>query len=343
MILRPRLCLCVVLSLLCGLAISGQETKPAASGMVQLDVVVTPKSGVPVAGLQEKDFKVLDNKVERPIASFQAYDGTQEPVQVILLVDSVNTTITTIGYERIQIDKFLHANDGHLAHPMTLAILSDKGTQIQQGFSSDGNAIASSLDATTIGLRTIARDTGYWGATERLNISMKALTELAAYGQSRPGRKIILWVSPGWPLLSGTQGQLTSQQTKQLFDQIVSMSGMLRQSRTTVYSINPLGTGESLANTFDYQNFLKGVSKANDANIGNLALQVFATQSGGLALSSTDIAGMLEQSVGDNKAYYRISIEAAPTERKDVYHRLDVQVDQPGLTARTSSGYYAEP
>jgi VWFA-related protein len=343
MMVRPRLCLFVVLPVLCGLTVFAQELQQAEPGVIQLNVVVTPKSGEPVGGLQEKDFTVLDNKIARPITSFEAEDGSREPVEVILLIDSVNTNFSTIAYERTQIDKFLHANDGHLVHPMTLAVLGDKGVQLQKGFSNDGNAIASSLDAETIALRSIPRSTGFYGATERLDISIKALLGLTAHEQAKPGRKIILWVSPGWPLLAGTQGNLTDQQRKGIFDQLVSISGLLRQSRTTIYSINPLGANERLINTFNYENFLKGVSKVNDSNIGNLGLQVLATQSGGLVLSSTDVAGMLGQSLADTKAYYKLSIEAAPTEQKDVYHRLDVRVGEPGLTARASTGYYAEP
>ena len=145
MILRLRLRSFLLLPLLCGSLISAQEIKqPVESGTIQLDVVVTPKSGAPVAGLQEKDFTILDNKVERPIISFHAHDGSQEPIRVILLIDSVNTNFTTIAYERTQLDKFLHADGGHLSHPTTLAILTDKGVQIQPGFTTDGNATASS-------------------------------------------------------------------------------------------------------------------------------------------------------------------------------------------------------
>jgi VWFA-related protein len=341
--LRPNLFAFLLLTVFCGSRASAQEAKQPNPGMIQLDVVVTPTSGEPVAGLEKKDFTVMDNKVARPITWFQACDGSQEPIEVILLIDSVNTNFTTVAYERTQIDKFLQANGGHLSHPMALAILKDQGGLEAGKFSSDGNAIAASLDAATIGLRTIPRSTGFYGATERLDISMKTLQQLATYGQGKPGRRIILWVSPGWPLLSGTQGNLDGKQTKGIFDQIVSISALLRQSHTTVYAVNPLGANEQVIHTFDYENFLKGVSKPSSANIGNLGLQVIATESGGLVISSTDVAGLLERSLDDTKGYYKLSFEAAPAEQKDVYHRIDVQVGQAGLTARTRTGYYAEP
>ena len=56
-----------------------------------LDVVVTDKSGKPVAGLEQRDFTLLDNKQPQKIVSFQAVEGgtatADPPVEVILLVD----------------------------------------------------------------------------------------------------------------------------------------------------------------------------------------------------------------------------------------------------------------
>jgi hypothetical protein len=44
-------------------------------GKIHLDVVVTPKSGAPVNGLQQQDFTILDNKVPQTILAFQAVRG----------------------------------------------------------------------------------------------------------------------------------------------------------------------------------------------------------------------------------------------------------------------------
>jgi VWFA-related protein len=128
---------------------SAPPAQPDA-GKIYLDVVVTPKSGPPVAGLQQQDFTLFDNKTARPITSFKALGGPQAPVEVVLLVDAVNTDYQTVAYEREQIELFLKANDGHLAHPVSLAIFTDTGTQIQQAFSSDGNLLSAALDNFTI-------------------------------------------------------------------------------------------------------------------------------------------------------------------------------------------------
>ncbi len=40
-------------------------------GKIQIDVVVTDAAGHPVAGLQQQDFTLLDNKKPQPILSFR--------------------------------------------------------------------------------------------------------------------------------------------------------------------------------------------------------------------------------------------------------------------------------
>jgi VWFA-related protein len=122
-----------------------QNTQPtsAPASRVDLDVVVTPKSGPAVAGLQQQDFTIFDNKAPQRITSFQVRSGSQDPVHVILVVDAVNTAYQTIAYERGQIDKFLRANGGRLAQPMTLAFFTDKGTQLEEDFRHRGWSIHS--------------------------------------------------------------------------------------------------------------------------------------------------------------------------------------------------------
>jgi VWFA-related protein len=316
---------------------------PSPASRIYLDVVVTPNSGPPVANLQQQDFVILDNKTPRHATSFKAFGGTQEPIEVVLVIDAVNTSYQNLSYEREEIDKFLRANGGRLPQPMALAFFTDTSTQFQQGFSTDGNALSASLDQQVIGLRTIRRSSQS-SASERVELSMKALGEIASHEAGRPGRKLIFWVSPGWPLLSGPRIELTSKQQDQLFATIVGLSDQLREARITLYSIDPLGSGEGVGRIFYYQEFLKGVSKASQVAVGDLSLQVLATQSGGLALSSSnDVVSMLQKCLADTEAYYAISFDPPPADHRDEYHGLEIRLSKPGLTARTRQGYYAQP
>src|ERR1700689_4189217 len=89
------------------------QSTPSPASRIYLDVVVTPKSGPPVANLQQQDFAIFDNKTPQHPTSFQAFGGSQEPIEVVVVIDAVNTSYQNLSYVREQIDKFLRANGGH--------------------------------------------------------------------------------------------------------------------------------------------------------------------------------------------------------------------------------------
>lgn len=327
--------------------VSGQQPAPASNpnpNRINLNVVVTPNSGAPVAGLQASDFTISDNKSARSIASFKAVSGPLAPVEVVIVIDAVNSNYTSISYQRAQIDKFLRANGGHLAHPTSLAISTDTDTQIQEQISVDGNSLSALLDNTTIGLREIRRNGGFYADDERLNLSLNALQKLATKEAARPGRKIILWISPGWPYLTNTEVILGAKDAQQIFARIVALSTLLRSGNITLYSISPSGATQTIEQQFYYEEFLKGVTKPSQAQRAHLSLQVLAIQSGGRALPpNNDIAGQIEACIAETQSYYELSFDPPPADHRDEYHKIDVKVSKRGLNARTYTGYYAEP
>jgi VWFA-related protein len=344
-----QLCFFSLVSMLFAGTALAQEPSPATlpdTGTINLDVVVTAKSGPPVSGLQQQDFTILDNKVPQAITSFRAVRGREAPVEVIIVIDDVNTGVEHIAYERSEMGKFLKMDGGQLAYPVALAFLTDDGIKLQGEFSNDGNALSAVLDKYSLGLHTIHRSAGVYSAIERLQLSMKSLFELATNAAGRPGRKIILWISPGWPLLASPriEEQMTSKQQQQIFDNVVGISTLLRQGRITLYSIDPLGTADSGGRALRWEAYVKGISKVSQADWGNLALQVIATQSGGLALtSSNDITGSAKECVDDTLAFYEISFAPPLDQKRDEYHHLEVHLADRKLTARTRQGYYAQP
>jgi VWFA-related protein len=308
-----------------------------------LDVVVTPKSGPPVADLQQQDFTILDNKTPRHITSFHAFGGSQAPIHVFIVLDAVNVPYQSVAYSRGEVDKFLHANGGRLAYPTQVAFFTDKGMQVQPAFSTDGNELSSSFDHYAVALRDIHRSS-QWQESERFDLSISALRSFTESQANLPGRKLILWVSPGWPLLSGPRIYLDYKQQNQLFSLIVGLSTQMREAGVTLYNVNPIGAAEGVGRAFYYQDFLKGVSKPGQVQVADLSLQVLATQSGGLVFTgSNDLSAMLEQSVADGQAYYELSFDPPRADHADEYHHIEVQVAKPGLTARTREGYYLQP
>ncbi|HEY6412385.1 MAG TPA: VWA domain-containing protein [Edaphobacter sp.] len=318
---------------------------PTDDRRLTLDVVVSDRSGKAVPGLQAQDFVVLDNKKPQKLISFEETGGavqTEPPVEILLVVDEVNTSFTNVTYVRDQIRKFLLKNGGQLAHPVTLAFFSDAGTQIQDGSSRDGKGLLASFDQHETALRTIRRSAGFYGAEERFQLSLGMLNTLTKRETQIPGRKMVIWVSPGWPLLSGPNIQLSNKDVQGLFHSIVSASTAMRNARMTLYSIDPLGVEDS-GRGFYYEEFLKPVLAPKNAQPANLSLQVLAMQTGGLALrGSTDITSQIQRAVADADAFYTLTVEMPPAEANE-YHGIEVKVDPPGLTARTRRGYYGQP
>ena len=355
------------LCLLC-ITVSAVCQQPAASGATEksqpvtavpsdnsdrsltLDVVVTDKSGKPVSGLQQQDFTVLDNKRPTRIVSFHSQSGAALPTdpnagtELFLIFDEVNTTFDKVWYGRDGVKKFLTQNHGELSHPVSLAFFSDSGMQIQTEPSLDGNGLAAALDQHQNSLRTIGRGAEY-GDEDRLRLSLDALNTFVDQEKTRPGRKMVIWISPGWPLLSGPGRNLSSGQQQRVFDSVVRLSGAMRQARITMYSIDPLGAaGAGGTRTAYYENFTKGLVNPSHAELGDLGLQVLAAQNGGRVIFGNDsIVNSIDHCVADLNAFYVLSITPAPADRTNEYHGLEVKLGTPGLTARTQTGYYTKP
>jgi VWFA-related protein len=209
----------------------------------------------------------------------------------------------------------------------------------------DGNALVAELSQNKAGLRSINRSQGIYGADDRIGLSLNALQQLADYEAPRPGRKLVIWVSPGWPLLSGPREELTDKDQQRLFNNIVGLSDSLRRARITLYSIDPLGTADAGGfRTSYYEEFVKGVKKPRQVQLGNLALQVIATQSGGRVLiSNNDVAGEIATCITDANAFYVLTFDGLVGDGPNEYHSLEIKLDKSGLKALTRTGYYAQP
>ena len=52
---------------------------------------------------------------------------------------------------------------------------------------------------------------------------------------------------------------------------------------------------------------------------------------------------MLKKCVADADSWYEVTFDMAGAEQPNEYHKIEIKVDKPGLTARTQTGYYAQP
>jgi VWFA-related protein len=318
-----------------------------ASGNINLYVVANDKSGNPVSGLQEQDFVIRENKQPQKITAFQAANATNDEVrEIVLILDTVNTSFTRVAYARDQIDKFLRQDAGRLAHPVSIAVFTDSGLDAPSTPSLDGNALAEYLNKRETGLHSIRRSEGFYGASDRAQLSLRALGQLAEIEQTHPDRKLVVWISPGWPLLSGPNVQLSAKGQRNLFDSIVAMTTQIRRAGMTLYSVDSSETADSSTlRTFYYEEFLKGIDIPKKVAFGDLALQVFVSHSGGRVLNgSNGLTDEIEKCVRDANTYYVLSYESAPADGPNEYRAIEVKISGRSQTkAQTLAGYYAQP
>jgi len=318
-------------------------------GRIHLDVGVSDGSGKPRTDLLPPDFTILDNGQPRKILSFHGYDGVNAkpdpPVEVILLMDSVNLPFQQTSFVRQEITRFLRQNGGKLAQPVSIMLLSDAGLRVQPRPSVDGNALVTVLDQVKGAVHSINSAMGAGGDLQRFQLSLHQLTAIAENQADKPGRKLLVWVGPGWPMLVGDNYAFTARDQRGYFDAIVELSNKMREARMVLYSVSPASGGDGgVARDFMYQDFLKGVPTVKKADTGNLALKVLALHSGGRVLGpDNDVAGQINDCIADANAFYRLSFNPQPAEHANEYHDLKVVVAQPGLTVRTTSGYYGQP
>jgi VWFA-related protein len=317
-------------------------------GRIRLDIIVTDAAGKPVTGLQPWDFKLLADNQPQKILSFRSFNGTSvkpdPPVEVILLIDTADLPFQQIAFVRTEVKKFLLQNGGHLAQPVSLFVFSDAGLRVQPRPSLDGNALLGVLDRVNGTIRSIDSAAGGNGLLERFQLAVRQLTAIAENESQKPGRKLLIWVGPGWPMLNSANFTFSEKDQRRYFDSIVELSTKLREARLVLYSVSPADSSSGGAYTFTYQSFLKGVRSPKQADSGDLALKVLATQSGGTVLGpDNDLTGQIDSCVADAGSFYALSFDPPRADRADEYHDLKVQIDSPGLTARTSSGFYNHP
>jgi VWFA-related protein len=319
-------------------AASGHALRPE-QGLIKLDVVVTDQSGKPVTGLGPNDFTLLDNGQPNKILSFQAFDGVSAkpdpPVEVILLIDTVDLPSQVASEERNEVERFLRQSGGHLAQPVSVLGLLDSGLWVYAWSSRDGNALAAAVaqnkkqlldsgaqDSDRVpfpGQPTVTRSTR--------ELTLQAIGSIAVMERQKPGRKLLVWIGPGWE----NGGFEPSDDRQQLSEAIVWFSTLLLEARIALYSL-PM------------------VAPDRPAESDPLGRRMLAVESGGRVLASTsdsviqiDLVRQIESCVEEASAFYTLSFDPSHADLPNEVHGLKVLVGKPGLTARSNTGYYDQP
>ena len=350
-----------------------RERRYQAIHHIILNVLAVDDSNTPATGLKPQDFALIDNGRPQQLASFREVNGEQSlaPPHVILILDAVNNTSRSIAFEVQEIGKYLTSSPGRLIYPTSIATLTSSGIKTSQPSvdgsvllnqsktlfkdihsyecksSTDDAAHASPLSGhgdNSIGVSIQKTDDGNC-LNQKFTLSLTALGDLASAQKNVPGRVILIWIGPGWPLLTGPEFHPDTAEIKaNFFDHIVQLSRTLREAQVTVDAVSsPDMFRKPELQSGPRKSLTEGPLTEKQATASDLSLPAIATQSGGRVFESKNIAAQIAMCVADVQAYYALSFDSVPSSDPDEYHSLQVKVNKPGVRVFTNSLYYAEP
>ncbi|MGA8730890.1 MAG: hypothetical protein WB608_19195, partial [Terracidiphilus sp.] len=254
-------------------AVSPAE-RDRAEGLINLDVVVTDATGNPVSGLGAADFSLLENGRPQNILSFQAFDGrgagSEPPVKIILLIDTIELAADLGRDERLAVENYLHKDGGRLANPVSVFQLNEIGLWAVTHPSNDGDILAREIEHNDFAL--VRHNVGWQKTASSPGLkdtpsdsALKALGQIATEERKRPGRKLLLWVGPGWGMGSGAYAEAAhgsppgfgaAHGSPPVFGVVWWFSALLREAHLVLYSFT---VGETDPRAQLYKAYLDGV------------------------------------------------------------------------------------
>lgn len=336
---------------------------------IVLNVLVTDATGRPMRGLGENKFTILDGGTAQPITFFRP----AQPPHVVLLLDAVNSSHWSYSAECKATEQYLNKAGAPLRFAMAIGSLSSSGISVnpesrdpktllgqvraaermplwkdseQQNSQSEAVLMEGGGTINPADVRIKKTDMGSGDKNRRFVLSVDALTRFALKEQNAPGRIVVLWLGAGWPLLIGPEFLHDSaDKQNRFFDRIADLENDLRDAQVTLEAVaTPELLRESGLSKGYFAPFLAAVTGPSAASAANLALPVVAIHSGGQVFDQDkNMAAAIAESLAGINSGYMLVFQSRPSSEPDEYRPLQVAVNVPGASVRTTTGYYAQP
>ncbi len=348
-----------------------REQRFQALHRIILNVDVEDASGKPYTHLKQTDFTLYDNDKPRSLVSFSLKEGdsAKDPPHVILVLDAVNNFSRPLRGFVHDIESFLKEGEGRLDSPVSVGVFSGAGIEVGPA-SRDRSALLADLEKRAGDLHAAGCITeqdrsqemhdrnvgggaggGYRAESSKMLMclnqrfisSVMALRHFAQEQVDVPGWVILIWIGPGWPLLTNRSfSPDTPEIKKSFFAQLVELSTVLREAQITMDAVaSPEDRPDAHAPSDP--SFFGGVANEDQAKAGNLGLHALAYHTGGrIFTEGRDLPRQIGACIADAESYYVLTFDTPPAGGFGEYHALAVKVDKPGLEVRTNSVYYAE-
>jgi VWFA-related protein len=298
-----------------------------------VDVTVTDDQGNHVRNLTRSDFTIQEDDKPQPIRSFKETHagraallpaklppGTYTSAQTapaagpatILLIDSLNSPGLGAKYleyvvtAQHEVEHYL--NTMPQGTQVAIFSLSFRGLHLLQGFTSDRDLLLHALDTNFI----VLANPDHFIPDKYANLD--ALNQIAAYVAPVKGRKNLLWLAPGIPVLLLRDGGLSWSPNPDM-DLIHRTLDTYELFTAEQIAVSPVDT--------------RGVISLGPSI---LAMEAVAADTGGVAYyNNNDIKGEIAKAVDNSSDYYTLSYVPPEHPAAGHAHKITVTVARPGL------------
>jgi len=299
---RPRHATGWIAAALCAGVLAAQQPTVFRSNVNLVRIVATVKTqaGQIVGTLEKDEFEVYDNGAKQQVSVFE--HQTDQPLNVILMVDTSGSTAKELKYEADSASRFYHAllGEGNLQDSAALYTFNWEIRE-QLPFSRDLRAFDARLKLMHGDAGTAMYDAIYLGA-QRL--------------EGREGRKVIVVVTDGGDTVSKKNVHQALEAT-QLADAIIYAIVVMPITNDAGRNIGGEHALEFMAQGTGGRIFMPAVGPDLDK-----AFNAIITE-----LRTQYLLGYYPKNVPLNK---------------DRFHKLEVRVLQPDLRVSARNGYYGE-
>jgi VWFA-related protein len=356
---------------------SSTPTLKVNTRLTLVDVTVTDSKGQPVHGLTRADFTVKEDGKPQPIKNFEAF-GSGSPISEsappplppnvytnrsdlapttqavnILLFDQVATGITR-GLQPSP-EALNLAKSAALSYLKTMpadtqaAILAMDGSGLHmvQGFTSDPMLLLAAVNSIAYQLvpqsyvypptgKILVCNAANYQSAQTLN----GLNQATAFVSSIPGRKNLLWFTPGIPWLTYYAPFSGIDCLSDFTPQLQQIYGRLTAARVALYPIDPRGLYNEPAFSAGTPGSPGMIVPGYSTRIDTESLEAFAKATGGKAYSNrNDLDVAMHDAIATGGDYYALSYVPPLSKYDGKYHTIKVTVDRPGLQLQYRQGY----
>ena len=315
--------------------------------LMDLNVVAVDSNQQPVTDLTRDEFRITDEGRNQPIAFFRHVNGKppEQPAAgpgeyanggranarhvTVILFDMLNQRVSEASLAAdMMVRQLSNLEDSDDLFLYALA-LDGKLFPIHGLDSAEAGAhwtsqIKPLMDTAMRSLR-LARPGDTNIVNVRIDLTFRALNDLAAQLSLYPGRKNLVWITDGIPaVLRAAQSQN---------GQLVDYTKSLRQ------------LGEQLAGAgvaiYPVRQFMMGSASENGGLNSIEGLQALTAATGGRPDAGNDIGSAVQQAMRDLRSNYQIGYYPADDNWDGKFHNLRVTCTRKGVRIQARAGYLA--